>query len=70
VYPTRAVDPVGAGDVFSAGFFLALARGDSPADAARLGAAAASVVVEGRAGETLSRVGEAFARSARVPVDG
>ena len=67
VYPTRAVDPVGAGDVFSAAFFFALARGEAPHAAARLGAAAASVVIEARAGEALYRVGEAFARSARVP---
>lgn len=68
VYPTRAVDPVGAGDVFSAGFFFGLARGDVPQAAARLGAAAASIVVEARAGEALVRVREAFARCAHVPV--
>ncbi len=68
VHPAREVDPTGAGDVFAAAFFLALASGDDPLDAARLGAAAASVVVEGRGGETLPRVGEAWARAARVPV--
>ena len=47
---------------------LALARGDDPVSAARLGAAAASIVVEGRGGETLARVGEAWERVARVPV--
>ena len=69
VYATHEVDPTGAGDVFSAGFFLALARGADPLDAARLGAAAASIVVEGRGGQTLPRVGEAPGRSAQVPVD-
>lgn len=66
-YPTRAVDPVGAGDVFSAGLFFGLARGELPRAAARLGAAAASIVVEARAGEALGRIGEAFSRCAGVP---
>jgi sugar/nucleoside kinase (ribokinase family) len=68
VHPACEVDPTGAGDVFAAGFFLALARGEDPVDAARLGAAAASIAVEGRGGEALPRVGEALARAARVPV--
>lgn len=68
-YRTREVEPTGAGDVFAAGFLFALARGADPVDAARLGAAAASVVVEGRAGEALGRVGEAFARVGEVPVE-
>lgn len=68
VYPTREVDPTGAGDVFAAGFLFALASGDEPADAARLGAAAASIAVEGRGIEALHRIGEAHARAARVPV--
>jgi sugar/nucleoside kinase (ribokinase family) len=67
-FRTREVDPTGAGDVFSAGFFLALARGADPADAARLGAAAASIVVEGRGGDALSRIAEAPGRAAAVPV--
>ncbi|HET8538704.1 MAG TPA: PfkB family carbohydrate kinase [Anaeromyxobacter sp.] len=66
VYPTREVDPTGAGDVFAAALLLALARGDDPLDAARLGAAAASVVVEARGGDALDRVGEAFARTRGV----
>jgi hypothetical protein len=69
VYRTREVEPTGAGDVFAAGFLLGLVRGDDPVEAARLGTAAASVVVEGRAGKTLGRVGEAYARLASVPVD-
>lgn len=67
IHPAREVDPTGAGDVFAAGFLLALARGADPAEAARLGAAAASIVVEAIAGEALPRVGEAFARLAAVP---
>ncbi len=69
IHPADEVDPTGAGDVFAAGFLLALARGEDPLDAARLGAAAASIVVEGRGGEALPRVGEAFERRARVPLE-
>ncbi len=68
-YPTRELEPTGAGDVFAAALLLALARGDVPAEAARLGAAAASIVVEGRAGEALARVGEAWTRAAQVPIE-
>ncbi|HYG66679.1 MAG TPA: PfkB family carbohydrate kinase, partial [Anaeromyxobacteraceae bacterium] len=53
VHPAREVDPTGAGDVFAAGFLLGLARGAEPVEAARLGAAAASIVVEARAGDAL-----------------
>jgi len=63
VFRTVEVDPTGAGDVFSAAFFLALARGEDPVEAAQLGAAAASIVVEGRAGATLDRIGAATARA-------
>ena len=68
VFPAREVDPTGAGDVFAAGFLFALARGEEPVEAARLGAAAASIVVEGVGGETLGRVGEALERVRQVPV--
>lgn len=57
-YPVaREVDPTGAGDTFAAAFLLGLARGLAPADAARLGAASASIVVEGEGGATLERIG-------------
>ncbi len=65
-FRTREVDPTGAGDVFSAGFFLGLAEGADPADAARLGAAAASIVVEARAGDALHRIPEARDRAPKV----
>ncbi len=68
VHPAREVDPTGAGDVFSAAFFLALAGGAEPPDAARLGAAAASVCVEGVGPSALARVGEARGRAVLVPV--
>jgi sugar/nucleoside kinase (ribokinase family) len=71
VHPAaREVDPTGAGDVYAAGLALGLARGEAPEEAARLGAAAASIVVEGVGGETLGRMGEAWERRARVPVEG
>ncbi|ABS27147.1 PfkB family carbohydrate kinase [Anaeromyxobacter sp. Fw109-5] len=70
VFPTREVDPTGAGDVFAAGFLFALARGADLAEAGRLAAAAASIVVEGVGGETLGRVGEAFQRARIVTVAG
>ncbi|HEX9243014.1 MAG TPA: PfkB family carbohydrate kinase [Anaeromyxobacter sp.] len=69
VHPAREVDPTGAGDVYAAAFLLALARAGSLEEAARLGAAAASIVVEGRGGAALRRIGEAFARAAGVPVE-
>jgi 1D-myo-inositol 3-kinase len=68
VHPAREVDPTGAGDVFAAAMLLALAGGAEPTAAARLGAAAASIVVEGRGGEALARLGEARKRALRVPV--
>jgi predicted nicotinamide N-methyase/sugar/nucleoside kinase (ribokinase family) len=69
IHPAREVDPTGAGDVFAAGFLLAYAGGAEPVEAARLGAAAASIVVEARGGEALPRVGEARERAVRVPVE-
>lgn len=68
VYAARELDPTGAGDAFSAGFLLALAGGEPAPSAARLGAAAASIVVEGRGGATLGRIGEARRRAAGIPV--
>jgi predicted nicotinamide N-methyase/sugar/nucleoside kinase (ribokinase family) len=68
-HPAREVDPTGAGDVFAAAFLLALAGGAAPVEAARLGAAAASIAVEARGGAALARVGEARERAARVPFD-
>lgn len=62
-YPTCEVDPTGAGDTFAAGFLLGLTRGLDPIDSARLGAAAASIVVEARGGDALDRISEAPARA-------
>lgn len=70
VFPAREVDPTGAGDVFAAGFLFALAGGAEPVEAARFGAAAGSIVVEGVGGERLDRVGEAALRVREVKVIG
>ncbi len=70
VYPVEEVDPTGAGDVFAAGFLFAMAQGAEPAEAARLGAAAASFVVEGLGGTALPRVQDAFARAEQVRIIG
>jgi len=66
VYPTTAIDPTGAGDAFAAACLFALAAGEDPLDAARLGAAAASIVVEGIAGSQLHRGSEARERARRI----
>jgi len=69
VFPVREVDPTGAGDVFAAGLLFAMAQGADPVEAARLGAGAASFVVEAPGGEALPRVEGAFGRGAQVPVE-
>lgn len=45
-FPTRAVDPTGAGDVFAAALLLALCEGQAPLEAVRFAACAASWAVE------------------------
>jgi sugar/nucleoside kinase (ribokinase family) len=44
--PVHVVDPVGAGDGFTAGFLAGMLRGDAPLQCARWGAIVASFVVE------------------------
>jgi sugar/nucleoside kinase (ribokinase family) len=67
-YATEAVDPTGAGDVFSAGLVAGLLRGEDPVEAARLGCAAASVVIEGVGASALDRIEEAWVRREEVGV--
>ncbi|TXD34275.1 sugar kinase [Lujinxingia vulgaris] len=67
IFPTEAVDPTGAGDVFAATFTHHLMLGAEPADAARQASAASSIVVEGLGPSTLHRLHEAPARAARIP---
>lgn len=69
-FPVVEVDPTGAGDVFAAGLLFAMAQGAAPAEAARLGAAAASFVVEAEGGSALPRVGGAFERAKGVRILG
>lgn len=67
IYPTVAVDPTGAGDAFAAACLFALVAGADPIESAKLGAAAASIVIEGVAGSQLHRVGEALDRARKIP---
>jgi len=69
IHPARELDPTGAGDAFAAGFLLSLARGRPAIEAAQVGAAAASIVVEGRAGDALPRVPQAWRRAPHVPTE-
>jgi len=69
-YPTTEVDPTGAGDTFAAGLLLGLAEGREPVEAARLGAATASIIVEAQGGAALERMEAARERVARVEVTG
>lgn len=46
-YPSKMVDPTGAGDVFGGGFMVGLAKTGSPIQAAMYGNVAASFAVEG-----------------------
>lgn len=66
VYPTKAVDPTGAGDTFAAACTLGLFAGLDPGNAARLGAAAASVVVEFQGSRELHRIPEAWPRYLKI----
>ncbi|MBW1872707.1 MAG: sugar kinase, partial [Deltaproteobacteria bacterium] len=66
IHPAREVDPTGAGDTFAAGFLFALAQGKNPIESAKLGAAAASIIIEGRSGENFSKLSEAFERADKV----
>jgi sugar/nucleoside kinase (ribokinase family) len=65
-FPTTEVDPTGAGDTFAAGLLFGLAAGRDPVEAARLGAAAASIIVEAQGGRALGRMAAAPERVAGV----
>ncbi|MFC1654754.1 carbohydrate kinase family protein, partial [Myxococcota bacterium] len=66
IHPAEETDPTGAGDTFAAGLLFGLAQGRSPQEAARLGAACASIIIEGVAGENFSRMEDAFARADQI----
>lgn len=63
--PARVVDPTGAGDTYASAFLFGLAAGETPANAGRLAAAAASIVIEAKAGENLDKVDQARERRLR-----
>ena len=48
IRPAKVVDTTGAGDAFRAGYFAGIYRNYSIKDSARLGASAASFVIEAR----------------------
>ena len=62
VYKTQAEDPTGAGDTFAMSATLALAAGLPSEQAALLGAAAASIVVEGTGSFPLANLQQAYPR--------
>lgn len=66
VFETGAVDPTGAGDTFAAGTLHALSDGAHPIAAARVGAAAASVVVEYRANAPMPALRRAPTRVSQI----
>jgi len=67
IHAAEVVDPTGAGDTFAAGLLYGLAAGLCGVEAARIGAAAASIVIEGEAGANFARLPAAFERARRVP---
>jgi sugar/nucleoside kinase (ribokinase family) len=71
-FHTEVVDTTGCGDAFSAGFMRGLSLGRSPADAARLGSACASLVAQGLgsdAGEFDLDAADRFASEAEIKED-
>jgi 1D-myo-inositol 3-kinase len=65
-YPTREVEPTGAGDVFAAAYLIALARGESARAAGLYAACAASIAVEGHGPSSLHRLAETAGRRAEL----
>lgn len=58
VYPTRVVDPTGAGDVFAATFTHKIASGTDPIIAAQWASCASSIVIEDIGPRALGRLDE------------
>jgi hypothetical protein len=71
-YPSRMVDPTGAGDVFAGGFMTGLARTASPIQAVMYGNVSASFAVEGSGAfytqDALPGLGQARLESIRQSV--
>lgn len=63
-FPTRVVDPTGAGDSFAAGFLIALHETNDPLQAARFANATASLAIESMGAETMPTRDQVRARMA------
>lgn len=66
-FPTRAVDPTGAGDSFAAGFMIRLHETNDPLQAARFGNATASLAIASRGAATMPTRAEVEALLAANP---
>lgn len=66
VYRTDEVDLTGAGDTFAAAFLYQLALGQPVIEAARFGAAAASIVIEAVGARALEHLDQAYERAGMV----
>jgi 1D-myo-inositol 3-kinase len=66
-FPETEVDPTGAGDTFATGFLIRLRETGSVVDAARFGAAAASLSVGGAGVAAMPSRGEVEARLRQYP---
>jgi 1D-myo-inositol 3-kinase len=62
IYKTKTVDPTGAGDTFAAVTSLGLTAGLTPINAAKLGAAAASIVVEADGPKNIKSLNKTYSR--------
>lgn len=63
-FPTKVVDPTGAGDSFAAGFLIALYETNDPLQAARFANATASLAIESMGAETMPTRDQVEARMA------
>ena len=68
-FPVDATDPTGAGDVYTATLMNRMLCGAAPEEAARYASAAASIAIEGRGPEALSRLQKADDRLASISVE-
>ncbi|MBN2343860.1 MAG: hypothetical protein JXX29_21510 [Deltaproteobacteria bacterium] len=69
IFPVKCIDPTGAGDTFGAATAMALAAGSDVETAGRLGAAAASVIVEGKGSERLNDIPLAWERESHISAE-
>jgi|TARA_B100000315_G_scaffold252048_1_gene288032 hypothetical protein len=62
IYPTKVIDPTGAGDTFAMSTSLGLVAGLSSVEAAFFGCVVASIVIEDKGSIALDRIGESYKR--------